>query len=94
MQFVYAHIGAVDRVLDSYDRAARTRPSELGPGLISEIWSPEYAPLRKTERFKDMMSAVVDYWRERGWAYLCRPSSLTISSATEARHLRTLSYEM
>ena len=38
-------------------------------------WAPEYASLRKTQRFKAVVRAwgFPNYWRERGWPDLCRP---------------------
>jgi hypothetical protein len=41
------------------------------------LWLPEYAPLRKTERFKAFMrkSGLVDYWRAKGWPDLCHPTT-------------------
>ena len=49
MNFVYAYVGALDRVLDNPERDL-----ELGDMSISldALWQPESVPLRKTERFK------------------------------------------
>ena len=43
--------------------------------LLLALWFTEYAPLRKTERFKTLVRKVglVDYWRARGWPDRCRP---------------------
>jgi hypothetical protein len=72
LNFVYAYIGALDRVLDYSEREV-----EIGfVGLNAiRLWLPEYAPLRKTDRFKAYVRKIhlVDYWRARGWPDLCRP---------------------
>lgn len=68
---VYAHAGAYDRLMDAYDRALDT-----GNFVITrQYWGPEFAPVRKTERFKTLMrrAGYVDYWRVHGWPELCRP---------------------
>jgi hypothetical protein len=73
LSFVYLYVGAMNRVLEFPERF-----SELGylntPG-IGTLWLPEYAPARKTERFKALMRAtgLVDYWRARGWPEQCHP---------------------
>jgi TolB-like protein/DNA-binding SARP family transcriptional activator len=69
--FVYAYIGAPERVLEYPEKAAKE-------GLlitVSAVWRPAAAPLRKTERFKALVrnAGLVDYWRARGWPDLCRP---------------------
>jgi TolB-like protein/tetratricopeptide (TPR) repeat protein len=70
--FVYAHIGAIDRVMEYPERER-----EVGylQDFASILWLPDMAPLRKTERFKAYMRNVglVDYWRARGWPDLCKP---------------------
>ena len=72
LDFVYAHLGALDRILDNSERSLES--GFIGIGEI-RLWLPEYAPLRKTDRFKAYMRKVglVDYWRSRGWPDLCRP---------------------
>jgi TolB-like protein len=39
------------------------------------IWHPTFAPVRKTERFKEIVrkAGLVDYWKARGWPDLCHP---------------------
>jgi tetratricopeptide (TPR) repeat protein len=70
--FVYAHVGAFDRILELAERSQQISP---GGGINIDFWSEAFAPLRKTERFKALArrSGLVDYWRERGWPDLCRP---------------------
>jgi hypothetical protein len=69
--FVYAYIGAPERMLEYPEKAAKE--GNFGP--IAVVWRPTAAPLRKTERFKALMrkAGLVDYWRTRGWPDLCRP---------------------
>jgi TolB-like protein len=71
--FVYVYVGAPDRVLDYPERLAAAH--NLNPPALRHLWSPEFAPVRKTERFKALVRAVgfVDYWRARGWADNCHP---------------------
>ena len=74
LSFVYLYVGAPDRVLDYQERVMAE-----GKVLISQqvryLWSPNFAPVRKTERFKALMRAAgyLDHWRARGWPDLCRP---------------------
>ena len=69
--FVYAHIGAFDRVM----QAEETNWAIPRDGQIYFMWEPEVAPLRKTERFKALVRkmGLVDYWRARSWPDHCRP---------------------
>src|SRR5258708_5008219 len=48
LNFVYAYVGAPERVLDQPERRFEIR----GGWVEISVWLPEYAPLRKTERFK------------------------------------------
>jgi TolB-like protein/DNA-binding SARP family transcriptional activator len=69
--FVYAYVGAPERVLEYPETSA-----EQGNfASVQAAWRPSAAPLRKTERFKALMRKVglVDYWRARGWPDLCHP---------------------
>ena len=70
--FVYAHVGALERVLDYPEREA-----QIGymPDWGKTLWEPAMAPVRKTDRFKALVrkTGLVDYWRANGWPDLCRP---------------------
>jgi hypothetical protein len=46
-------------------------------GAFTPYWSPEFAALRKTERFKALVRAwgFPDYWRAKGWPDLCHPTT-------------------
>lgn len=72
LAFVYAYVGAQDRMLESAERGLQI--GNTGSSLVA-IWSPLWAPARQTPRFKTLMREVglVDYWRENGWPDLCRP---------------------
>jgi tetratricopeptide (TPR) repeat protein len=76
LSFVYVHIGAADRVWEYSERALEIRlPVTTG---IRSLWLPEFAPLRKTERFKAFVrrAGLVDSWQARGWPDLCRPAGV------------------
>ncbi|HMI97719.1 MAG TPA: BTAD domain-containing putative transcriptional regulator [Micropepsaceae bacterium] len=74
LSFVYLYIGAPDRVLDYQERQVARYPN-LGSAQVRYLWSPDFAPVRKTERFKTFVRKMgfVDYWRARGWPDLCHP---------------------
>jgi tetratricopeptide (TPR) repeat protein len=72
LSFVYAHVGAAERVFEYPERVVKIGLMAAG---FRAVWDPLYAPLRKTERFKRLMrdAGVVNYWRARGWPDLCKP---------------------
>ena len=74
MGFIYAYVGAPERVLDLTMKAI-SKSAYVGPGDNVYLWAPAYAPVRKTERFKAYVRAagMVDYWRAKGWPDLCHP---------------------
>jgi hypothetical protein len=65
LSFVYAYVGAPDKILEPF----------VGE-IPTFVWHPSYASVRKTESFKMLMRSmgVVDYWRAKGWPDLCRPA--------------------
>jgi TolB-like protein len=71
--FVYVYVGAPNRVLDYPERLAAA--DGLSAQAVRYLWSSEFAPVRKTERFKALMrtAGFVDYWRARGWPDHCHP---------------------
>jgi tetratricopeptide (TPR) repeat protein len=71
--FVYLHVGALDRTLEFYEDGVDAGYSVSASNML--LWLPYYVSLRKTERYKDFMRkrGVVEYWRKRGWPELCRP---------------------
>jgi hypothetical protein len=70
LRFVYAHSGAPERTVEFWEQRLK-----IGAHLYFTDWSPAFAPMRKTPRFKAYIRDVrlLDYWRERGWPDLCRP---------------------
>ena len=73
LNFVYAYIGAPNRVLEYAERSVEI--GAVNGNGVRLLWSPSNAPVRKTERFKALVrkAGLVDYWRARGWPDLCRP---------------------
>lgn len=73
LNFVYAYVGATERMLENPEQSAREGNS-IG---VQTVWRPAAAPLRKTERFKTLMrnAGLVEYWRARGWPDLCHPTT-------------------
>ncbi len=73
LSFVYAHIGAPNRVLEEPERALEA--GMANPIMLKFLWDPLNAPVLKTERFKGFVrkNGMVDYWRARGWPDRCRP---------------------
>jgi TolB-like protein/Tfp pilus assembly protein PilF len=74
LSYLYGYIGALGRGLDDPERLV-AEGKHLALPQARHLWSPEYAPIRKTERFKALVrnTGYVDYWRARGWADFCRP---------------------
>jgi TolB-like protein/DNA-binding SARP family transcriptional activator/Tfp pilus assembly protein PilF len=74
LNYVYAYVGAAERGLEDPERAI-TEGRFAGLPQFRHLWSPEYASIRKTERFKALVRRLgwVDYWRARGWPDFCRP---------------------
>ena len=73
--FVYLYVGAPHRVLDFFEGLAEAGYPALG-NATCRLWAPSYAPLRRTERFKDFVrkAGMVDFWHARSWPDLCRPT--------------------
>jgi hypothetical protein len=71
LSFIYTYVGAPDRVLEGPERSAA-----LGfLGAVRQLWAPQNALVRKTDRFKALMrkNGLVEYWRAKGWPDLCHP---------------------
>jgi adenylate cyclase len=71
--FVYAYIGASERLLDYPERAVQADQLHR----INRLFTREYALVRNTERFKTLVRnmGLVDYWRAKGWPEFCRPTT-------------------
>jgi hypothetical protein len=72
--FVYLYAGAPGRALDFFEGLADGGSPALG-NFPRIVWSPAYAPVRKTERFRAYArkAVMVEYWKARGWPDLCHP---------------------
>ena len=77
LEFVYLHVGAVDRILE-YEEG-NLEAGYTVPMTVVFLWHPSYAPLRKSERFNAFVRKIglVDYWRVKGWPQLCHPTADT-----------------
>ena len=75
LNFVYAYVGAVERVLKYPERGVAI--GFLGQSTLESAWHPPFAPVRKTERFKTFVrkAGLATYWRVRGWHDLCHPTT-------------------
>ena len=95
LDFVYAFVGAPDRAaerpLQIIERAIDTGYGVLGVVVQSLMVSPEYAPVRKSARFKDLMRKLgrIEQWRARGWPDLCRPAGADGSAFLRTAKPRT-----
>jgi hypothetical protein len=71
VNWVYAYVGAPERLLDYPERALEANEMHR----VFRLFTREYAPVRNTERFKTLVRdmGLVDYWKARGWPDLCRP---------------------
>jgi TolB-like protein len=71
LEFVYLHVGAPERVLDNYERMLEGGIT----GFLPPYWSPAFAPVRKSERFRVYLrrNGTIDMWRASAWPDLCRP---------------------
>lgn len=69
--YVYLYIGAPERALEPYEEG------NLSFNDLSLLWLPAYEPVRKTERFKNIVlqAGLIAYWRERGWPSFCHPTT-------------------
>ena len=75
LQFVYVYVGAPERSIAFYER--RIDDGLFNVGNTWRVWHPSYAPVRKTERFKQLVrkAGLVEYWRAKGWPPQCHPTT-------------------
>jgi TolB-like protein/DNA-binding winged helix-turn-helix (wHTH) protein len=75
LDFVYVHVGAPERALQLF--ADYVAAGFSPPNLMIGLWTPSYASVRKTDRFKSFArdAGLVEYWRAKGWPKYCRPLS-------------------
>jgi adenylate cyclase len=69
---LYLYLGAPELALQDYEKMVEVGFLTANWG---NVWHADYAPVRKTERFKVLMrrAGLVDYWRVKGWPEQCRP---------------------
>jgi len=75
LNFVYAYIGASDRIWESVRRSLDINlPIATVPLLL---WETSSSPMRRTERFRTFVRdlGLVDYWKARGWPDFCHPTT-------------------
>ena len=75
LNFVYITAGAPEQALDFFEREVAA--GYASPNLMVDLWTPIYASVRKTERFKAYArdAGLVEYWRAKGWPSFCHPTS-------------------
>ena len=75
--FVYLYTGSPEPILDFFESRAAAGVPNLQNIFPAFLWAPSYAPVRKTERFKEYVRkyGMVDYWRARGWPDRCHPTT-------------------
>lgn len=75
LNFVYAYVGAPDRMMEYPERALE---AGLGTSRAFDFsFAPLLAPVRKTERFTAFVrnSGILAYWRTKGWPEQCHPTT-------------------
>ena len=74
LRFIYVYVGAPERFMATYEEGLKI--GYVGPGDNVWLWSPTYAPVRKTDRFRAYVRAagILDVWRKNGWPDLCHPA--------------------
>ena len=74
--YIYAYIGAADRMLEPYEEFAETGYApNVYIQFIGLLWHPAYSAVRQTDRFKAFVRKVglIYYWRVNGWPAFCHP---------------------
>jgi tetratricopeptide (TPR) repeat protein len=73
--WVYLYVGAPEEAIRYQERMASL--NQFVSESSYEIWHADFAPLRRTERFKNFVrkSGLVAYWRAKGWPEFCRPAT-------------------
>jgi tetratricopeptide (TPR) repeat protein len=74
LDFAYFPAGVPERTLERFEDDVAA--GYLTPNLFLAVWTPLYAPVRQTERFKTLVrdAGLVEYWRAKGWPSFCRPT--------------------
>ena len=74
LDFVYLYTSAPERALETYEDTIKTGQLGGQGGSFAYLWQPSYAPVRKTERFKEFVrdAGMAEYWRAKGWPEFCQ----------------------
>jgi hypothetical protein len=77
LSMLYLYLGDRERALLPYERMVDI--GFVGGGIrgTAPVWHADFAPLRKTARFKVLMrkAGYVEYWRAKGWPEQCHPTT-------------------
>jgi hypothetical protein len=75
LNFIYITAGAPEQALERFEIDVAARYS--APNLMVDLWTPIYAPVRRTDRFKAYArnAGLVEYWRAKGWPEFCKPTT-------------------
>jgi len=75
LSFLVAYVGLPERVLEFQERSMDAGYNVSANSVV--IWGRDYAPARKTERFKTLVRkmGLVDNWRGKGWPQYCHPTT-------------------
>jgi hypothetical protein len=75
LNWVYLYTGDAEQSLQMQERLVDL--SIFAGDEAIEFWYPDYAPVRKTERFKAFarQAGLVKYWRRCGWPDQCHPTT-------------------
>jgi hypothetical protein len=73
LNFVYIYAGVSERMLDWPEKLLAAGDI----GTLGGAWWPTPSEVRKTPRFKKLVSdaGLVDFWRKNGWPDLCQPTT-------------------
>ena len=73
LSIVFHYVGIPERGFEQEERNANAGFNNFA-ALVS-IWQADFAPARKTERFKNLIRKIglVNYWRAKGWPQFCHP---------------------
>jgi len=72
LSWVFVYVGLPERALEYSENMVDAGFNYSQFGIF---WLPDYASVRRTERFKVLVRKLdlVDYWRARGWPDSCHP---------------------
>jgi TolB-like protein/DNA-binding SARP family transcriptional activator/tetratricopeptide (TPR) repeat protein len=77
LSMLYLYMGDRERALLPYERMVDI--GLVGGGIrgTAPVWHADFAPVRKTARFKVLMrkAGLVEYWHVKGWPEQCHPTT-------------------